>query len=158
MKKLLKLLILLALIGCTTTLPPVPNLSELSEPLPLDRAVVVGHVMTVLIGPTTRWYPPELRFFELTNTTTQDRIRIHIESKDRWFILPLPPGDYELSRLQISEGGFLAMAGLSPGFTATEGRVIYVGTWRMGIESPADTIVVCFCRLSLKAKILSARR
>ena len=157
MKKLLKLLILLALIGCTTTLPPVPNLSELSEPLPLDRAVVVGHVMTVLIGPTTRWYPPELRFFELTNTTTQDRIRIHIESKDRWFILPLPPGDYELSRLQISEGGFLAMAGLSPGFTATEGRssMSEHGGWGL---NRLNTIVVCFCRLSLKAKILSARR
>ena len=136
MQRLLRSFVFLTLIGCTVTLPALPDPSELSEPLASGGAVVVGHVVTVLMGPTTRWYTPELRFFELINTTTQDRIRVNIESKDRWFILPLPPGDYELSRLQISEGGFLAMAGLNPGFRVVEGRVTYVGTWRLGIESP----------------------
>ena len=136
MSRLLNPFILLTLIGCTTTLPALPESSELLQPLPSDGAVVVGHVMTVLIGPTTRGYTPELRFFEIVNTVTQDRVRIEVESEDRWFILPLPPGDYELSRLQISEGGFLATAGLSPGFKVIHGQVTYVGTWRLGIESP----------------------
>lgn len=125
MSRLLNPFILLALLGCTTTLPALPESSELAPSVPSDGAVVVGHVMTVLIGPTTRAYAPELRFFEIVNTATQDRVRIEVESEDRWFILPLPPGEYELSRLQISEGGFLATAGLSPGFKVVHGQVTY---------------------------------
>ncbi|MGH7232010.1 MAG: hypothetical protein ACREJU_11730 [Nitrospiraceae bacterium] len=129
-------LMLLARIGCTTTLSALPDPSALSEPWRSDGAVVVGHVITVLMGPTTRGYVPELRFFELVNTATHDRIRVEVESEDRWFILSLPAGVYEVSRLQISEGGFLGVAGLNPGFEVMEGRVTYVGTWRLGIESP----------------------
>jgi len=135
MRQSVSFLILVTLIGCTATLPALPESSELSS-VPADGAVVVGHVMTVLVGPTTRAYVPELRFFELVNTATRDRVRVEVESEDRWFILPLPPGDYELSRLQVSEGGFLAMATLNPGFKVLEGTVTYVGTWRLGIESP----------------------
>lgn len=133
----LKSLMALMLVGCTTvTLRALPSSSELSRSLPSDGTAVVGHVITVLIGPTTRPYVPELRFFELTSVTTQDRFRVNVESEDMWFILPLPPGDYELSRLQISEGGFLATATLGPAFKVVEGHLTYVGTWRLGIESP----------------------
>ncbi|MGE0276681.1 MAG: hypothetical protein AB7G68_17530 [Nitrospiraceae bacterium] len=124
--------VLLTFGGCVTTLPASPDSSEVT----LSSALVVGHVVTVLIGPTTRPYAPELRFFELINTATQERIRVDIESKDRWFIVPLLPGDYELSRLQISEGAFQSTAGLNPGFKVIERRITYVGTWRLGIESP----------------------
>jgi hypothetical protein len=136
-RRLFQPLIVLALAGCaTTTLPALPNASDSSKSPYSDGAVVMGHVMTVLMGPTTRGYVPELRFFELINTETQDRIRVDVESEDRWFIVPLPPGDYELSRLQVAEGGFLATAGLSPGFKVAGGELTYVGTWRLGIESP----------------------
>lgn len=124
------------LVGCATTLTALPDSSELTGPLPSDGAIVVGHVVTVLIGPTNRAYVPELRFFELINMATQERVRVEVESKDRWFILRLHPGDYELSRLQISEGAFLAMAGLNPGFKVGRGEINYIGTWRLGIESP----------------------
>ncbi|WP_447599268.1 hypothetical protein [Nitrospira sp. Nam80] len=136
MRRLVLCLILLTLGGCVVSLPASPDSAELAELLPSDGAVVVGHVVTVLIGPTTRPYAPELRFFELINTATQERIRVDVQSKDRWFILPLLPGDYELSRLQISEGAFQATAGLNPGFKVIEGRITYVGMWRLGIESP----------------------
>jgi hypothetical protein len=126
--------VLLTFGGCVTTLPASPDSSEVT--LSSDGALVVGHVVTVLIGPTTRPYAPELRFFELINTATQERIRVDVESGDRWFIVPLGPGDYELSRIQISEGAFQATAGLNPGFKVIEGRITYVGTWRLGIESP----------------------
>ena len=136
MWQLISSLVLLTVIGCSTTLPALPESSELSSSVPTGASLVVGHVVTVLMGPTTRAYVPELRFFELINTTTRDRVRVEVESGDRWFVLPLPPGDYELSRLQVSEGGFLATAALNPGFKILEGEVTSVGTWRLGIESP----------------------
>lgn len=136
MRKILLPLILLTLVGCATTLPALPSPSDFTQTAPSDSAIIVGHVLTVLIGPTTRAYIPELRFFELVNTTTQDRVRVEVQSEDQWFIIPVPPGDYQLSRLQISEGAFLATAGLSPGFKTSEGQMTYVGTWRLGIESP----------------------
>lgn len=135
-RELVNCLIVLTVFGCTTTLPALPESSELSRSVPYDGALVVGRAMTVLTGPTTRAYVPQLRFFELINTETRDRIRVQIESEDRWFVLPLPPGDYELSRLQVSEGGFLAAAALNPGFKVADGQITYVGTWRFGIESP----------------------
>ena len=134
-RKLLGALILCTLPGCTSTLPALPDVSSLSEPY-RDGTVVTGHVMTVLMGPTTRWYPPELRFFELVNSVTHDHIRVDVGNSDGWFILALPAGDYEVSRLQISEGAFLSMAGMNSRFSAIDNQVTYVGTWRLGVESP----------------------
>ena len=136
-RRLLEPLVILILTGCaTTTLPALPNSSDSSKAPYSDGSIVVGHVITVLMGPTTRGHLPELRFFELINIATQDRIRVEVESEDRWFILPLPPGDYELSRVQVAEGGFQGTAGLNPGFKVAGGELTYVGTWRLGIESP----------------------
>ena len=131
MRHTLMLLLLLFLpLGCMTTMPRIP------DTIPSDGSVVIGRAITVLIGPTTRGFTPELRFFELINVATQERIRVDVNSDDAWFILPVPAGQYELSRIQISEGAFMGMAGLSPQFQASEDHVTYVGTWRFGIESP----------------------
>jgi hypothetical protein len=124
------LLLLCAVTGCVTTLPVHP------ESVSSDGAIVVGRAVTVLLGPTTRWFTPELRFFEVVNTVTNARIRVDVNSDDTWFVLPLPAGQYELSRIQISEGAFMGMAGLNPQFQVSEGGVTYVGTWRFGVESP----------------------
>jgi hypothetical protein len=136
MATLLKVLMFLTLVGCTTTLPALPNSSERSESLPWDDAIVVGHVITVLMGPTTRGNIPKLRFFELVNIMTHERIRIDVDSEDGWFVLPLPLGSYEFARLQIAEGAFLANAGLSSRFNVVGKGITYVGTWRLGIEPP----------------------
>jgi hypothetical protein len=124
------LLLLCAVTGCVTTLPVRP------ESVSSDGAIVVGRAVTVLLGPTTRWFIPELRFFEVVNTVTNARIRVDVNSDDAWFVLPLPAGQYELSRIQISEGAFMGVAGLNPQFQVSEGGVTYVGTWRFGVESP----------------------
>jgi hypothetical protein len=124
------LVLVCAVTGCVTTMPALP------ESVSTDGAVITGRVVTVLLGPTTRWFTPELRFFELVNTGTQERIRVDVKSDDVWFVLPLPAGEYELSRIQISEGAFLGMAVLDPHFRVSEGGVTYVGTWRFGVESP----------------------
>jgi hypothetical protein len=124
------LLLLCAVTGCVTTLPVRP------ESVSRDGAIVVGRAVTVLLGPTTRWFIPELRFFEVVNTVTNARIRVDVNSDDAWFVLPLPAGQYELSRIQISEGAFMGVAGLNPQFQVSEDGVTYVGTWRFGVESP----------------------
>jgi hypothetical protein len=124
------LLLLCAVTGCVTTLPVRP------ESVSSDGAIVVGRAVTVLLGPTTRWFTPELRFFEVVNIVTNARIRVDVNSDDAWFVLPLPAGQYELSRIQISEGAFMGMAGLNPQFQVSEDGVTYVGTWRFGVESP----------------------
>jgi hypothetical protein len=124
------LLLLCAVTGCVTTLPVRP------ESVSSDGAIVVGRAVTVLLGPTTRWFIPELRFFEVVNTVTNARIRVDVNSDDAWFVLPLPAGQYELSHIQISEGAFMGVAGLNPQFQVSEDGVTYVGTWRFGVESP----------------------
>lgn len=124
------LLLIYAITGCVTAMPVRP------ESVSSDGAIVVGRAVTVLLGPTTRMFTPELRFFEVINTVTNARIRVDVNSDDAWFVLPLPAGQYELSRIQISEGAFMGMAGLNPKFQVSEGDVTYVGTWRFGVESP----------------------
>ncbi|MEP6887765.1 MAG: hypothetical protein ABI945_05525 [Nitrospirales bacterium] len=116
--------------GCAINVPALP------EQLDEDRSIVMGRAVTVLLGPTTRWYGPHVRFVELINRVTQQRYQVMVESADRHFILDLPPGDYELSRVQISEGPFMSLADLHETFTVLPERVNYVGTWRFGIDIP----------------------
>jgi hypothetical protein len=127
---LMCLLLLFELTACVTTMPLVP------DAIPQHSSVVIGRAVTVLLGPTTRWFTPELRFFELVNVATQERIRVDVNSDDAWFILPVLPGQYALSRIQISEGAFMGLAGLDSQFQVSDGDVTYVGTWRFGVESP----------------------
>jgi hypothetical protein len=97
---------------------------------------VVGRVTTVLTGERKRIYEPVLRTFELENQETHERFRVNVGSDDEQFALSLPPGKYELSRIQISEGPFMSMAQLSASFALEQGAVTYLGTWRFGVDSP----------------------
>ena len=92
--------------------------------------------MTVLLEESTRRYQPQVRFFELVNQATKERIRVDVHSDDKLFVLSLSPGEYELTRVQISEGPFLSMADLQGKFQIGSGPVTYLGTWRFGIDSP----------------------
>ena len=126
---------LLLLTGCAATQPPLPNSLGHAERLHPGDSIIVGQVITGLLGPTTPDYSPKLLFLELINSRMHDRVRIDVDSDEGWFILPLPPGGYEFARLQIAEGGFLANAGLRSHFDVREG-ITYVGTWRLGVEPP----------------------
>ena len=101
-----------------------------------NQPIIIGRVVTFLLGPTTRWYEPAVRFIELTHRATQQRYQVMIERDDRHFILELPSGDYELSRVQISEGPFMSLADLHETFTVLPERLTYVGTWRFGVDIP----------------------
>lgn len=131
---ILQLMLGVVLLGagaCATSIPVVTDKAD------AQKGVVVGRTMAVLIGPTTRYFVPEIRFFEVVNRKTDQRFRVDVNSDNQLFILDLPPGDYILSRIQIHEGPFLATATPSPPqFHVDPGHVTYVGTWRFGIESP----------------------
>jgi len=116
--------------GCATEVPP------LAQPGTITDGVVVGRVLVELAGATTRWYEPELRFFEVEEVQSNDRFTVHIESKDQYFVIDLPPGEYRLNRVQVSEGPFLSMADLAVTFSVAKDAVTYVGTWRFEVGSP----------------------
>lgn len=116
--------------GCVTHLPAVPDEAEANKPL------VMGRTVTVLLGPTTRWYAPAVRFVEVVNEATGERFQIEMEAEDRSFVLAIPAGTYALSRVQVSEGPFMSMADLNMEFTVSAQYITYVGTWRFGIDIP----------------------
>jgi len=120
----------LSLSGCATELPASVAEADVSGTL------VVGRVVTLITGERQRTYPPELRSFELINTETQERFKVYVKSEDGYFSLSLPPGRYEMNRVQISEGPFLSMAQLTGSFVIEPDVVIFLGTWRFGVDSP----------------------
>ncbi len=118
--------------GCATSVPAdQPDLAP-------GGSVVFGRVVTLLMAPSSRTYEPKVRFFELMNRATRERTRVTIDSNDKFFALSLSAGDYELTRLQIHEGPFTAMAELSLAFRVGNEPMSYVGTWRIGVDAPRN--------------------
>jgi hypothetical protein len=122
--------LLITLSGCATDLPVIVDSSDETGSL------AVGRVATVITGETKRIYEPFLRSFELVNRQTHERFRVDVQSDDQQFTLSLPPGEYELNRVQINEGPFMSMAQLSASFALQQGTITYLGTWRFGVDSP----------------------
>jgi hypothetical protein len=123
-------LLWVVLVGCATDLP--------STVAPTEEAtsLVIGRITTVITGETRRIYDPALRFFELVNRQAQERFRVDVQSDDQQFVLSLPPGVYELNRVQINERSFMSLAQLSASFALERGAIAYLGTWRFGVDSP----------------------
>ncbi|MBH0202385.1 MAG: hypothetical protein HP496_08850 [Nitrospira sp.] len=116
--------------GCVTELPSLVNSDQVTGSL------VVGRVLTVLTGETSRRYPPEVRFFELEDQASQKRFQVEVKSHDQYFAVDLQPGTYRVNRVQINEGPFMSMADLGTTFIVDPDAIIYVGTWRFGVDSP----------------------
>lgn len=117
-------------LGCATDMAPLP------ASLSTDQTIVFGQVQASLTGPTTRWFTPQVRFFELMNLTTKERFRVDIESAESSFFLALPPGEYELVRLQINEGAFRSMTQLNSTFQVRRRELNYLGKWEVKIHPP----------------------
>lgn len=120
----------LVLAGCATRLGPVPKAVTGKE------TIAFGHIAARLTAPSTRAYPPEIRFLELFNRETDERFRIDVQAAESRLVLAVPPGTYELSRIMINEGAFQAMANPGPTFRVATGTVTYIGTWTFGIAAP----------------------
>ncbi len=119
------------LTGCSDHVPAVmESSSDLTDP------IVMGRVMVVTTGESSRRYEPRIRFIEIENRQTDQRFTVDIDAQDTQFALPLPAGDYQVNRVQISEGPFMSMADIASFFSIGTERITYVGTWRFGIDSP----------------------
>jgi hypothetical protein len=119
-----------ALWGCVAQLP------ALVDPTDVTGSLVVGRVVTVSTGDRSRRYLPAVQHFELEDHVSHQRFQVEINSHDRYFVLNLPPGQYRLTRVLISEGPFMSMADLSMTFPVDATAMTYVGTWKIGVDSP----------------------
>jgi hypothetical protein len=119
-----------SVLACTTALPPLIDSTHTTG------QVVVGRILAVMTGETSRRYAPEVRLIEVENQQTSERFHVEIKSEDRHVAFVLPPGRYRITRVQINEGPFLSMAQLGIAFSVDESPVTYLGTWRFGVDSP----------------------
>jgi hypothetical protein len=122
--------ITLSCVGCATEVP-----SLIEAPMK-NRPLVMGRVVAVITGESSRMYGPKVRFFEVGKEGTHERFTVDIQSDDGQFTIALPPGDYRLNRVQISEGPFMSMAEMNASFSVGQDPLTYVGTWRFGVDSP----------------------
>jgi len=116
--------------ACVNEFPAVPQ-EEITQ-----AGLTVGRVRAVLTGERGRRYEPTVRFFEVENRQTKERFTVDIQSANERFIVPLAPGEYELTRVQINEGPFLSIAELGSTFSIGPDPVTYLGAWDFGVDSP----------------------
>jgi len=98
--------------------------------------LVSGRAMALITGDRGRRFEPEVRWLEFMHRQTGERYSAILETGDKTFVLFLPAGHYEITRVQISEGPFRSIAQLSSSFSVGEESIVYVGTWRFGVDSP----------------------
>ncbi|BFU94045.1 MAG: hypothetical protein NTNFB02_07670 [Nitrospira sp.] len=108
----------------------------ISGPSDTPATVSVARAIAIITGERGRKFPPAIRSLEFLNRDTNERFLVQTESDDSHFMVSLPPGEYELNRVQITEGPFMSMAQLNAHFSITETPITYLGTWRFGIDSP----------------------
>lgn len=114
----------------------VPEVLTVDEPEDTRMVLVVGQAVTVITGDRARRFGPEVRQIELMQRHTGKRYSVTVNADDKAFAFFLPAGEYEITRVQISEGPFLSIAQLSSFFFLGDGAVVFVGTWRFGVDSP----------------------
>lgn len=131
MSRLVLMLFLSNLQGCVTDAPTVSSPQD-----ERGQVLLVGRVVTVLTGDRARKFEPAVRDIELLENNTGTRYRVSIEEPHKPFMVFVPPGRYEITRVKIHEGPFLSMAQLASSFSVEEGRPVFVGVWRFGVESP----------------------
>jgi hypothetical protein len=117
-------------IGCVHQLPAHPTQENLKEPL------VFGHIQVWQDKPSGRISLPELASLEFVTKDGKKRYHVDIEAASSYFFLPLDPGDYQVTRMFIQEGGFRSSAEVPMEFEVPEYGVVYLGTWRFQIDSP----------------------
>jgi hypothetical protein len=88
--------------------------------------LVLGRVLMVVDGETSRAYEPEMRSLEFESQLTHERFNVEVKSEDRHFVITPSPGEYRLNRVQISEGPFMSRAELDAAFTVPGDGVMYV--------------------------------
>lgn len=121
---------MLSVSGCVT------ELSSLADPDQVSQGLLVGRVVTVQMGVGSRRPAPQMRFLELVHQDSSERFQVELQSPDQHIVVPIPPGRYRLTRVQIGEGPFRSMAELDMVFSIDMHAISYVGTWKFEVESP----------------------
>jgi hypothetical protein len=120
----------LSLSGCITDVPTTVQAED-------GRMVLVaGRAIAVITGDRARKFAPEVRRVELLQRHTGVRYSVMVSGENKTFAFFLPVGEYEVTRVQINEGPFLSIAQLASSFSIGEESIVYVGTWRFGVDSP----------------------
>lgn len=124
------MLCICGLYGCVAEAPvALPSME-------IPMVLVSGRVVVVITGDRGRRFGPEVRYVELFHRARGERYKVTIDSDDKAFTCFLPAGEYEITRVQISEGPFLSIAQLSSTLSIGGDPLVFVGTWRFGIDSP----------------------
>ncbi len=84
-------MITLSFLACATELSPFIDATH------IHGQVVVGRVLAVITGETSRWYAPEVRLIEVENQQTGERFQVDMKSEDRYFAFVLPPLESTIS-------------------------------------------------------------
>ena len=116
--------------GCVTEVPTAV------QPEDGRMTLVAGRAIAVITGDRARKYGPEVRRVELLQRQTGVRYSVMVGGDNKTFAFFLPVGEYEIARVQISEGPFLSIAQLASSFSIGGESIAYVGTWRFGVDSP----------------------
>ena len=122
----------LSLIGCSTQgLPDTENSGK-------DESPVLAFVQVAPKGPYFRKHQTEamIRFFDVKNIGTGERVRLTVESNTSRLVASLAPGEYELFRVQIGEGPFRSEALVEMTFQVYAEKISYLGTWHFVIDPP----------------------
>ena len=119
--------------GCAHQLPSYPSQEDLTEPL------VFGHIHVWQEEPSGRIYLPELASLEFSSKDGQRRYRVEIEAASSYFFLSLKPGQYQVTRVFIVEGGFRSSAEVPLTFEVPDQGVVYLGGWRFQVDPPNYT-------------------
>jgi hypothetical protein len=101
-----------------------------------QKILLVARVLAVITGDRARRFEPEVRQIEMLHIPTGERFNVTPQGQDEVLAVFLPPGRYEINRVQINEGPFLSMAQLSSSLSVEGSAVIWGGTWRFGVDSP----------------------
>ena len=118
------------IVGCAVS--PERNMKDERR----SRALVFGVVDLHTVGPNPRQFLAQLLFFDVVNTRTQERTRVSVEKQYGAFSVYLDPGQYEVMRIQINEGPFMAESHVSHSFHIESNEVVYLGKWQLDIDTP----------------------
>ncbi len=93
--------------GCVTQLP------AWIDPQDVTEGLVIGRVVTIVTEDRSLRFSPAVQFVEVEDQASHNRFQVEINSPDRHVATNLPSGQYQLTRVQISEGPFISMADVS---------------------------------------------
>lgn len=120
-------------LGCVHQLTAHPAQEDISAPL------VFGHIQVWQENPSGRIFLPEMASLEFIAKDGGRRYRVDIEAASSYFFLPLDPGQYQVTRVFIYEGGFRSSAEVPLAFEVPVQGVVYLGWWQFQIGSPDFT-------------------